>query len=154
MQLLKSSLDEANKQRQVSQVHVIRQEEIVRQLQAKLKSIKGQVVNITTFQAQVLEVHEKLQAEQQNMLSKIKIIQNYFLETSHSLDNIAFREKEATTTHIAFQKAVAFSAREEVPTTPKLTVEEHIRGDIILKTWEANIAESRKREREVKKECE
>jgi hypothetical protein len=154
MQLLKSSLDEANKQMQMSQVQVIRQEELVRKLQAELKSIEGQVVNIKSFQAQALEVHEKLQVEQQNMLSKIETIQNYFLEISHSLDNIAFKEKEATTARAAFQKAVAFSAREEVPTIPKLTVEEQIRGDIILKTWETNIVESRKMAREVKKECE
>jgi hypothetical protein len=81
----------------------------VRQLQAELKSIEGQVVNITTFQAQALEVHEKLQAEQQNMLSKIEIVQNYFLEVSHSLDSIVLKEKEATTARTAFQKAVAFS---------------------------------------------
>jgi hypothetical protein len=47
---------------QMSQVQVIRQEELVRQLQAELNSIEGQVVNITTFQSQALEVHEKLQA--------------------------------------------------------------------------------------------
>jgi hypothetical protein len=80
----------------------------VRQLQAELKSIEGQVVNITTFQAQALEVHEKLQAEQQNMLSKIEIVQNYFLEVSHSLDNIVLKEKEATIARAAFQKAVAY----------------------------------------------
>jgi hypothetical protein len=58
------------------------------------------------------------------------------------------------TGHAAFQKETTFSAREEVPTSPKPTVEEQITGDIILKTWEANIAESMKMAREVKKECE
>jgi len=111
-------------------------------------------MNIKSFQSQALEVHEKLQAEQQNMLSKIETIQNYFLEISHSLDNIAFKEKEATTFRASFQKEVPFSAREEVPTIPKMTVEEQIKGDIILKTCETNIVESRKMEREVKKECE
>jgi hypothetical protein len=118
MQLLKSSLEEANKQMQMSQVQVIQKEELVRQLQAELKTIEGKFVNITTFQAQVLKVHEKIQAEQQNTISKIEIVQNYFLEISHSLDNIAFKEKEATTARTSFQKVVAFSAREEVPTIP------------------------------------
>jgi hypothetical protein len=49
MQSLKFSLDEANKQMQMSQVQVIRQEEFVRQLQVELKSFEGQVVDITTF---------------------------------------------------------------------------------------------------------
>ena len=126
----------------------------MRQLQAELNSIELQFVNITAFQAQALGVHEKLQEEQQNMLSKIEIVQNYFLEISHSLDNVAFQEKEATTARTAFQKAVAFSAREEVPAIPKLTVEEQIMGDIMLRTWETNIAKIKKMTREVKKECE
>jgi hypothetical protein len=119
-----------------------------------LKSIEGQVVNITTFQPQALELHEKLQVEQQNMLSKIGIIQNYFLEVSHSLDSIVLKEKEVAVARAAFQKAIVFLAREEVPTIPKLTVEEQIMGDIMLKTWETNIVESRKMAREVRKECE
>jgi hypothetical protein len=88
------------------------------------------------------------------MLSKIEIVQNYFLEISHSLDNIALKENEATIACVTFQKAIAFLAREEVRAIPKLTVEEQIRGDIILKTWETNIAKSRKMAREVKEECE
>jgi hypothetical protein len=111
-------------------------------------------VNITVFQAQALEVHQKLEVEQQSLFSKIEIIQNHFREVNHSLDNIAFKEKEATTTQANFQKAVVFSAREEVPITPRLTVAEQIRGDIILKAWEANIAESRKMAKEIKEECE
>jgi hypothetical protein len=34
-------------------------------------------------------------------------------------------------------------AREEVPVTPRLTVAEQVRGDIILNTWKANIIESK-----------
>jgi hypothetical protein len=126
----------------------------VRKIQAELKSIEGKVVNIKSFQAQALEVYEKLQVEQQNMLSKIETVQNYFLEISHSVDNISFKEKEAIVARTTFQKVVAFSAREEVPVVSKLTVEEQIRGDIILKTWETNISKSKKMAREVKKECE
>jgi hypothetical protein len=46
------------------------------------------------------------------------------------------------------------SAREEVPVTPRLTVAEQIRGDIILKAWEANIAESKRMAKEIKEDCE
>jgi hypothetical protein len=35
-----------------------------------------------------------------------------------------------------------------------LTVAEKIRGDIILKTWEANIAESKRTTKEIKEDCE
>jgi hypothetical protein len=154
IQLLKSSLDEMYKKMQASQGQVIKQEELVKQLQDKLSSTESQVVNITIFQAQALEVHQKLEAEQQSLFSKVEIIQNYFRDVSQSLENIAFKEKEATTARAAFQKAVVFSAKEEVPVTPKLTVAEQIRGDIMLKVWEANISESRKMAKEIKEECE
>ena len=88
------------------------------------------------------------------MFSKIEIIQNYFLEISHSLDSIVLKEKDDTSACVVFQKAVVFSAREKVPTIPKPTVYEQIRGDIMLKTWETNIAKSKKMAREVKRECE
>jgi hypothetical protein len=52
------------------------------------------------------------------------------------------------------QKEVVFSAKEEVPVTPKLTVTEQIKSDIMLKVWEAHISESRKMAKEVKEECE
>jgi peptidoglycan hydrolase CwlO-like protein len=70
IQLLKSSLDEMYKKMQASQGQVIQQEELVRQLQAKLSSTESQVVNITVFQAQALEVHQKLETTQQSCFLK------------------------------------------------------------------------------------
>jgi hypothetical protein len=96
------------------------------------------------FKAKALEVHQKLEAAQQSTFSKVGIIQDYFQEMVQSLDNIGFKEKEAIAARTNFQKAVLSSAREEVPVTPRLTVAEQIRGDIIIKASEANIAESKK----------
>jgi len=96
------------------------------------------------FQAQALEVHHKLEEAQQSLFSKVGIIQYYFQEIDQSLDNIGFREKEATMAHTTFQKEVVSSAREEVPVTPRLTVAERIMGDIILNTWEVNIVENKR----------
>ena len=45
-------------------------------------------------------------------------------------------------------------AREEVAMVSILSLFEQTRGDIILKTWEANIAESKRLVKEVKKSCE
>ena len=88
------------------------------------------------------------------MFSKVEIIQNRFQDVSQSLENISFKEKEATVAQAAFKKVVIFSAKEEVPITPKLIFIENIRGDIMLKVWEANISESRKMAKEIKEEYE
>jgi hypothetical protein len=42
-----------NKKMQTSQIQVIRQEESVRQLQAKLNSMKGQVIDLKVFSGPV-----------------------------------------------------------------------------------------------------
>jgi hypothetical protein len=70
------------------------------------------------------------------------------------LDNIGFREREATAAQTTFQELVVSSAREEICITPRLNVAEKIRGDIILNTWEANIVESKRMAKEIKEDCE
>jgi hypothetical protein len=71
-----------------------------------------------------------------------------------SLNNIFLKEREVIATRATFQKAVVSSAREEVAMVSRLSLSEQTRGDIILKTWEANIAESKRLAKEVKKACE
>jgi hypothetical protein len=127
---------------------------LVKQLQNKVSSTEKMVMDIEGFQAQASKVLKKLEIAQQILLAKVEIIQNHFQEVNQSLDNISFIEGEATTTRTTFQKSVVSSAREEVPLTPRLTVAEQIRGDIILKAWEANIAESKIMAKEIKEDCE
>jgi hypothetical protein len=146
-----------NKKIQASQGQVTQQEELVRQLQDKLSSTEGQTVSITMFQAQALEVQHKLETTLQILLPKVGIIHDNFQEIGQSLCQIVLREKEATAARITFQKAVVSSSKEEISATPKnlrMTVEEKIRGDILLKRWEANIAESRRFSKEIKEDCE
>lgn len=79
---------------QTSQIQVIWQEELVRQLQAKLNSIKGQVIDLKVFQDQSLELHAKVEVEKQKVISQVDIIQNYFQEARNALDNIILKEKK------------------------------------------------------------
>jgi hypothetical protein len=72
----------------------------------------------------------------------------------HSLNNICIKEREATTTRVTFQEAVLSTTKDEVARVTRLSLSEQTRGDIILKTWEANIIESKILAREVKKSCE
>jgi hypothetical protein len=112
------------------------------------------VIDITVFQAQALEVCKKLESTQQSLFDKVKAIQNHFQVVNQSLDNICFREKEAIAARTTFQEVVVSSAREGISVVPRLSVSEQVRGDIILKTWEANIAESKRMAKEVKEACE
>jgi hypothetical protein len=119
-----------------------------------LNSIQNQVIDLKFFQAQALKVHTKIEVEQQKLISKVEVIQNYFQEVSKYFDGIVLKEKEAKVARTTFQKAVVLSAKEEVSKTQKLSVIEQIRGDIMLKVWEANIAENNKITKEIKDDCE
>jgi hypothetical protein len=44
----------------------------------------------------------------------LKFIQNYFQETSKSLESILLKEREVKEARTTFQKAVALSTKEEV----------------------------------------
>jgi hypothetical protein len=55
---------------------------------------------------------------------------------------------------VKFQEVVLSSSKEEVAHVTRLSLSEQTRGDIILKTWEANIVESTRLVKEVKKACE
>ena len=52
------------------------------------------MVELEIFQAQVLEIHMKLEKEQQRVFSNLEFVQNYFQETNKSLENILQKERE------------------------------------------------------------
>jgi hypothetical protein len=154
IQMLKASLNEMYMKMQASRGQATQQEELTKQLQERLDSIQNQVIDMKVFQAQALEVHTKIEAGQHKLISKVEIIQNYFQQVSQSFDSILLKEKEAKVAQTTFQKAAVLSAKEEVSKTQKLSVTEQIRGDIMLKVWEANIAENKRITKEVKDNCE
>jgi hypothetical protein len=50
---------------------------------------------------------------------------------------------------MTFQKAMALSTKEEVEKIQKLSVSEQVKGDVILKMWEADLVENKRITREV-----
>jgi hypothetical protein len=49
------------------------------------------------FQAQALEVHKKLESSQQNLYTKVGVVQDYYRVVDYSLNKIYIREREAIT---------------------------------------------------------
>jgi hypothetical protein len=113
-----------------------------------------QIIDLKAFQAQSLEVHSKIEIEQQKLISKIEIIKNYFLEVDNAFENIILREKEAKVVRITLEKKIIYSTGEEVPKTTKVSSIEKIRGNIMLKLWETKITESRRIAKETRDDRE
>jgi hypothetical protein len=76
--------------------------ELVKQLQVKVILTEKEVVDISTFQTQALEVHKELESAQQSLFNKVEAIQNHFWVVNQSLDNICLREREAITARATF----------------------------------------------------
>jgi hypothetical protein len=70
------------------------------------------------------------------------------------LENILQKEREVKVARATFQKAVAFSTKEDFGEAQKLFVSKHIKGDVILKVWEADLTENKRMTREVNDNCQ
>ena len=70
------------------------------------------------------------------------------------LKDISSRERETIVAWVAFQEAVIETMKEEVAISSRLSIPEQARGNILLKAWEYNISESRKRDKEMRNACE
>jgi hypothetical protein len=76
-----------------------------KQLQNKINSIQNQVVELEIFQAQVLEIHTKIEKEQQGVFFKLEFIQNYFQETSKSLEKYSPERERSESSQNNFSKS-------------------------------------------------
>lgn len=81
---------------------VTQQEELIKQLQAKIDLTEGTVVEMAAFQTQALEVHEKLESAQQDLFTKLEAIQNCYRVVDLSLNNIYIKEREACSSRAKF----------------------------------------------------
>ena len=64
------------------------------------------------------------------------------------------REREAGEARVSFQEVVIATTKEEVAISSRLSIPEKTRGNILLKALEHNISERRKRDKEMKYDCE
>jgi hypothetical protein len=101
---------------------VTQQEELIKKLQANIYLDEGTIVDMEAFQAQALELHEKLESTQQDPFTKVEAIQNCYWVVDLSLNNIYIKEREARATRDKFQKAIFLVPKDYVSTTPQLSL--------------------------------
>jgi hypothetical protein len=133
IQQLKTNLDELYHNSQANRELSTQQEEFIKQLQAKIDMVEGITMEMETFQAQALEVHENMESSQPYCFTKVEAIQNCYRVVDLSLNNIYIKEREATAYRAKFQEAVLLKPKDYVPEVPQLSLSEQTQGDIILK---------------------
>jgi uncharacterized protein YoxC len=90
---------------QISQTQVSQQEEQIKLLQSKLISVENQVIDITIFQSQAMEIRKKVEVAQQDLLAKVETIQNHFHTIEQALKDISLREREVATSSGCFPRS-------------------------------------------------
>ena len=119
-------------------------------MQARLNLAEGTSVDISTFQAQAREINKKLEIVQQDLFLKVDVIQKCYQTVDLSLKGIYFKEREALSAWDRFQEAIILVHKDNVSDFPIISPSEKLRGDMALKVWETNLAESKRLAREVK----
>jgi hypothetical protein len=71
-----------------------------------------------------------------------------------ALKYISLREREVAIAWVAFQEVVIATTKEAVAISSSLSIPEQTKGNILLKAWEHNISERRKRTKEMIDSCE
>jgi hypothetical protein len=122
-------------------------------LQDILDLVEGTSIDISSFQTQALEINKKLEMAQQDLFMKVDAIQKCYQAVYLSLKGIYEKEREARLARAKFQEAIILTQKDNVPDFPHLSPSEQIRGDMVLKVWETNLAESKRFDKEVKEAC-
>jgi hypothetical protein len=137
---LKSDLEQVFQSPQTIQTQIIQQGQQIIELQSKLEVAEKQVVDIKVFISQVAEIQHKVLTAQQNLLEKVRTIQNHFRMIDKILGNISLREREAGVARVDFQDIVIATTKIDTVNISKLSIAKQTRGNILLKFWEQNIS--------------
>jgi len=119
---LRSDLEQVCQSTQTSQTQVSQQGQQIIELHSKLEVAEKHVVDIKMFRWQAAEIRHKLFTAQQNLLEKVRTIQNHFLMIEKILENISSREREVRAARVTFQDVVITTAKIEMVSSSKLFI--------------------------------
>jgi hypothetical protein len=98
------------------------------------------MIDIGIFKSQAIEIRSRIPSAQQNLLAKVGAIRENCLLINQVSENLSVRERDVGVARVAFQEVVIATNNRVSTGTPRFTVSEQTRGNILLKDWEHNIA--------------
>jgi hypothetical protein len=98
------------------------------------------MIDIEIFKSQASNIRRRIFLAQQNFLAKVGTIWEKCLLINQASENLSARERDAGAAQVAFQEAVIATNNRVSAGTPRFTILEQTRGNILLKDWEHNIA--------------
>jgi hypothetical protein len=83
------------------------------------------------------------------LLIKIEAIRDNCFLVNQVSENLSAREREAGAAWVAFQEAVIATNNRGLGSTPRFTISEQTRGNILLIEWEHNITEGKQQAKKI-----
>jgi hypothetical protein len=98
------------------------------------------MIDVEGFKSRVIEIQSRISSAQQSLLAKVGTIREDCLLMHRVSENLTVKERDAKEVLVAFQEAVIAMNNRVSVGSPRLTISEQTRGNILLKDWEHNIA--------------
>jgi hypothetical protein len=107
------------------------------------------MIDVEMFKSQAMGIHSRISSAQQSLLARIGEIQEDCLLVNQVSKNLTTRERDAEAARVAFQEAVIATNNRVSAGSPRLSIPEQTRGNILLKDWEHNIALGKEQDQKV-----
>jgi hypothetical protein len=98
------------------------------------------MIDVEGFKSRAIEIRSRISSAQQILLAKVGTIREDCLLMHRVSENLTVKERDAEEAWVAFQEPVIATNKRVLAGSPRLTILEQTRGNILLKDWEHNIA--------------
>jgi hypothetical protein len=98
------------------------------------------MIDVEGFKSRAIEIRSRISSAQQILLAKVGTIREDCLLMHRVSENLTVKERDAEEAWVAFQEPVIATNNRVLAGSPRLTILEQTRGNILLKDWEHNIA--------------
>jgi hypothetical protein len=109
------------------------QRDLIEQLQARLEIVENRMIDIRMFKSQAIKIRSRVFAAQRNLLAKVEVIKDNYLLVNQVFENLSARERDVGAARVAFQEAVIATNNRVSVGTPRFTISEQTRGNILLR---------------------
>jgi hypothetical protein len=147
--VLKTKLEQANSVIRDGRVQSGQQRDMITQLQAQLEVAESNVIDIKIVKSRAIDIRSRISSAQQSLLNKVGEIREECLLIHWISENLINKERNAEAARIAFQEAVIATNNRFLAGSPRLTIAEQTRGNILLKNWERDITLSKEQAQKV-----
>jgi hypothetical protein len=139
IEVLKAKLEQAHSVIRDGRVQAGQQRTMIAELQARVEITEIRVIDVERFKSQATQIQSKISSAQQSLLAKVGTIREDCLLMHRVSENLTDRERDAGVARVAFQEVVIATNDRVSAGSPRLTLPEQTRGNILLKDWEHNI---------------